>query len=146
MPAKSFMLGKPRVLLLEADRVLETTAEGLRSEGYEVMVVPNRSQAIESLRAGDIDALVINLDIPSTKLRQLVARLTVGEPRGRTLVIVRSLEQLILASEAGADVSLIGPLAANRIGKVMKNLLAMDRTQVFDERWVPDDTIYERYV
>jgi DNA-binding response OmpR family regulator len=148
MPAKSFTQGKPRVLLLEVDRVLETTTttEGLRAEGYEVLVVPNWSQAIESFRTGNIDAVVINLDIPSRKLKQLVATLTAGEPHARTLVIARSLEQLILASEAGADISLIGPLDSTRIGKVMKNLLARAHTQALDERWVPDDTIYERYV
>jgi DNA-binding response OmpR family regulator len=124
MPAKSLTPGRARVLLLQDGPVVEATlAEGLRAESYELLVGSDRHQAIGTFRAGDIDSLVIDLEIPSEELEQLVAMLNDGEPLGHSLVIVRSLEQLILASEAGAEIVLIKPLESNLIGRVMDYLL-----------------------
>jgi DNA-binding response OmpR family regulator len=75
-------------------------------------------------RTVGVDLLVLNSVFQTEALLEITAMLRAEDQPCPILVIARSLEQLVLARDDGADAVLIKPIELSRLGKVVNNLLA----------------------
>jgi DNA-binding response OmpR family regulator len=129
------MPAKGRVLLLDDDPTPESSAAiALRAENYQVFLAGNCRQAVEISRTVSIDFVVLNSALQTEALPQLIAMLSAEDQPCPILVIARSLEQLILVRDGGADAILIKPNELGRLGTVVNNLLAEGGLHTLAER------------
>jgi DNA-binding response OmpR family regulator len=139
MPARVELSVKTRVLLLGNDSTLERDiGAALRSEGCEVIWATDCREAIDMVRTGRVDVLVMDFHIHSKEFPQLAPKSSLGERCCRTLVLAGSLEELTFASEGQVDGVLIKPVDPNQARIAIHNLLADVGTQAQAERWQPD--------
>jgi len=142
MPARFVTRAKRRVLMLGDDPISDASVGNCsQADGYEIVYTTDQERAVEASSTGDIDALVLDSELPSKDLGQLVARLNAGGRRCRILVIARTLEQMALANEAGADAVLMRPLDPKCVGMVMNNLLSRVPARKMNERGLPADPL-----
>jgi DNA-binding response OmpR family regulator len=135
MPAEGPKPAKARLLLVEDVSTPDSTAAlALRAENYQVFLAGNCRQAVEICRTAGIDLLVLNSALQTEVLPQLVTLLSAEERPCPMLVIARSLDQLVLARDSGAEAVLMAPLELRRLGKMVNNLLAAMRARNLDER------------
>ncbi len=138
MPARSRLSLSPRVLLSTSDSTLEKEiAAALKSQACEVMLAADCHQTLSRIQAGDVDVLVLDLEIDPREFSQLPSEFRLADLGCRTLVLARSLEQAILATEAQAHGVLMKPLDPNQLGRVIHNLLPGRGPEVTDERESP---------
>jgi|ERR1035441_2785029 DNA-binding NtrC family response regulator len=142
MPAGLGLPGKTRVLLLGSDSTLERDmVAALESESCEVILADDCYQALDIIKTGHVDVLVLDFDIQSREFSQLASKFNLAGRGCRTLVLADSLEQLTLASETRADGVLMKPLDPSRIRTVIHNLLGGLHAQAPAERWHPDTAL-----
>jgi len=110
------------VLLGEDATVREQLRAALRSERCDALWTNDPHQALEAIRGGRADVLVVDFDTHSRSLSQLASGFS--ERRCRSLVLVGSLERLALASESGADGALLKPVDPRQARTAVHNLLA----------------------
>ena len=135
MHAKCPMPAKGRVLLLDDDPTSESSAAvALRAENYQVFLACNCRQAVEIYRTVGIELVVLNSAFQTEALREMIAMVSAGDQPCPILVIARSLEQLVLARDGGADAVLIKPIELSRLGTVVNNLLAGGGLHALAER------------
>jgi DNA-binding response OmpR family regulator len=139
MAAKMGLPVKTRVLLLGSDSAFERTmVAALEAERCEVILADGCRQALDIIRSGHVDVLVLDLDIHSREFSHLASQCSLADGGCPTLVLADSLEQLALASESRVDGVLMKPLDPNHLRTVIDNLLAGTRTQALGECWRPE--------
>ncbi len=129
----------PRVLLLGGDSTFERNMiAALESERCGVILADDCRQALDIIRFGHVDVLVLDLDIHSREFLHLASQCSLAEPGCRTLVLADSLEQVALASETRVDGVLMKPLDAHHLRTGIDSLLDGARTQALGESWRPE--------
>jgi DNA-binding NtrC family response regulator len=137
--AKMGLPVKTRVLLLGSDSTFERNmVAALESESCGVILAHDCRQALDIIRFGHVDVLVLGLHIDSREFSHLASKCSLTARGCRTLVVADSLEQVALASESRVDGVLMKPLDANQLRTVIDNLLDGARTRALGERWRPD--------
>jgi DNA-binding response OmpR family regulator len=145
MPARLGLPVKTLVLLLGNDSTLERdTVAALESESCEVILADDYCQALDIIRTGHVDVLVLDFDIHSREFSHLASKFSRAERGCRILLLADSLEQVALASENRVDGVLMKPLEPHHVRTVIDHLLTSARTQALGERWRPDtDPVFE---
>ncbi len=141
MRARSTPLTKGVVLLVESDSTLQASVvAALQAEHYDVFLAANRRQAVALRASVPIDLLVLDMDVQAQDSWELLADLRRKGHHACSLVIVRSLEQLAWASDAGADAFLLKPLDVARMVSGVNHLLARTHAGVVARGSPPRNT------
>lgn len=136
MRAKATTLTQGTVLVVENDSALQTgVVAALQAAQYDVLLAANHRQAAALRDLAPIDIVVLDADAPAKDpSRQLTAFVARSRP-SRILVITRSLEQLALASGAGADAFLLKPVELARMVAVVNHLRTGAHTGIPATSW-----------
>lgn len=86
--------GKSRILVVEDDALLrEIVAEGLTSEGFDVVTAEDGGAALDLFRgSGPWDVLLLDEEMPRLRGRELLARLRADGERVPAVLISGNLE------------------------------------------------------
>lgn len=99
---------RPKILLAEDDRFLcKAACAALRRKGWEVVVASDGEAALEVLRAGAVDLVLLDLILPRLNGFEVLARLRQNPATAQTRVIVLTnlgqVNDIRRARDGGAD-------------------------------------------
>jgi CheY-like chemotaxis protein len=114
-----------RVLIVEDYyEAAETMAKVLRKYGHDVEIAKDGSLAIEKVRAGEPDVVLLDIGLPGMDGFQVAKRLT-GHRPGRTPLVIAvtgygSEEDFQRSKEAGIDLHLLKPVDPTKLQDLLK--------------------------
>jgi len=114
---------KPRLLILDEDRVLlQSLAQFLRREGYDVHTCDQPQNVIEELESHQADLLLADINIPGIKAADFLRDLKRRFPQIVTIVITGygSIEGAVEATKMGAFDYLTKPIVDDEIRVVVE--------------------------
>ncbi len=115
-----------RLLIAEDDRgVRESLARALQYEGYEVVTAADGRQAIQMVRMGETDLLILDVMMPELD-GLTVARKLRSEGRRTPILMLTARHEVadrVAGLEAGADDYLVKPFALDELLARLKALL-----------------------
>ncbi|MCS7032526.1 MAG: sigma-54 dependent transcriptional regulator [Phycisphaerae bacterium] len=114
---------KPRVLILDEDRILRESLAGfLRREGYEVTTVDAVDVALEMLERGRVDLLLADVNMPGIRPAAFLRDIRRSYPQVVTIVVTGygSIGQAVEAIKAGAFEYLTKPIVDDEIRTVLE--------------------------
>ena len=94
------------VLLAEDDTAIaEPLSRALQREGYEVAVVADGTVALEHVRTGDVDLLVLDLGLPGMDGLEVCRRIRLETPDLPVLMLTARTDEVdfVVGLDAGAD-------------------------------------------
>lgn len=115
-----------RLLIAEDDRgVRESLARALQYEGYQVITAPDGREAVRIVRAGDVDALVLDVMMPELDGLAVASKLRAEGQRIPILMLTarHEISDRVAGLEAGADDYLVKPFALDELLARIKALL-----------------------
>jgi DNA-binding response OmpR family regulator len=115
-----------RILIVEDEKkVANFIRKGLQQEGYDADVAQDGEEALQSARAVDYDAIVLDLMLPKRQGLDVLRSIRVSQPRLCVLVLTAkgSLEDKVTGFDAGADDYLIKPFAFAELSARIRALL-----------------------
>jgi len=116
---------KKRVLVVDDDRpVREALSKVLRQEGYDVVLAADGQQALEEVKSGKVDLLLLDLGLPTRSGWDAFERITTENPFVPVIIITGQASQYDLAAAAGAGALMEKPLDVPRLLETMKGILA----------------------
>jgi len=121
-----------RVLVVDdSERLRETLAQGLRSEGMTVETAADGQDALALLHDTDFDVIVLDILMPRVDGLEVLREVRAGKQRTRILVLSArdQVEDRVEALNLGADDYLVKPFA---FSEVKARVLALGR-RLFDE-------------
>ncbi len=114
---------KPRLLILDEDRIiLQSLAQFLRREGYEVRTSDNPDDARSQLEAGQTELLLADVNMPGVKPAEFLRDVRRRFPHIVTIVITGygSIEGAVEATKMGAFDYLTKPIVDDEIRVVVE--------------------------
>ncbi|MGA2232157.1 MAG: sigma-54 dependent transcriptional regulator [Tepidisphaeraceae bacterium] len=114
---------KPRLLILDEDRIiLQSLAQFLRREGYDVQTTDSLPQAIERMESGPVELLLADINIPGPKPAELLRDIRRRFPHVVVIVITGygSIEGAVEATKMGAFDYLTKPIVDEEIRVVVE--------------------------
>ncbi|HEV2296066.1 MAG TPA: sigma-54 dependent transcriptional regulator [Tepidisphaeraceae bacterium] len=114
---------KPRLLILDEDRIiLQSLAQFLRREGYEVRTSDNPDDAVNQLDAGQTELLLADISMPGVKPAEFLRDIRRRFPHVVTIVITGygSIEGAVEATKMGAFDYLTKPIVDDEIRVVVE--------------------------
>ena len=114
---------KPRLLILDEDRIiLQSLAQFLRREGYEVKTSDNPEDALTHLDAGQTELLLADINMPGVKPTEFLRDVRRRFPHVVTIVITGygSIEGAVEATKIGAFDYLTKPIVDDEIRVVVE--------------------------
>src|SRR5690242_19650319 len=115
-----------RILVVDDDAaVRDSLARTLRFEGYQVDIAPDGRQALEALRAGEPDAVVLDVSMPVLDGLAACRDLRAGGVLVPVLMLTArdSVGDRVAGLDAGADDYLIKPFALQELLARLRALL-----------------------
>ena len=113
-----------RVLLVDDDRAVRTSlALALQSEAYEVTQAANGQEGLEQLHCGDIDLVLLDLNLPVKNGWDTFERMTAINPLLPIVLITARPNQYKLACAAGASALMEKPLHLPQLLQTISDLL-----------------------
>src|SRR5690242_2294260 len=115
-----------RILVVDDDAaVRDSLARTLRFEGYQVDIAPDGRQALEALRAGEPDAVVLDVSMPVLDGLQACRRLRADGVLVPVLMLTArdSVGDRVAGLDAGADDYLVKPFALQELLARLRALL-----------------------
>jgi len=115
---------KPRILLLDDDAAIRhMLGRLLTQEGYLVISVATREEALELCTATKFDLVLLDLNLPGANGWDVFERLTAQDPLLPVVVITARSNQLFVALGAGAGALMEKPLDLPRLLQIIRDLL-----------------------
>src|SRR5215213_4222859 len=114
---------KPRLLILDEDRIiLQSLAQFLRREGYEVRTSDNPQDALNQLDAAQTELLLADINMPGVKPTEFLRDVRRRFPHVVTIVITGygSIEGAVEATKIGAFDYLTKPIVDDEIRVVVE--------------------------
>jgi DNA-binding NtrC family response regulator len=114
---------KPRLLILDEDRIiLQSLAQFLRREGYEVRTSDNPQDALNQLDAAQTELLLADINMPGVKPAEFLRDVRRRFPHVVTIVITGygSIEGAVEATKMGAFDYLTKPIVDDEIRVVVE--------------------------
>src|SRR4051812_29135899 len=114
---------KPRLLILDEDRIiLQSLAQFLRREGYEVRTSDNPQDALNQLDAAQTELLLADINMPGVKPTEFLRDVRRRFPHVVTVVITGygSIEGAVEATKMGAFDYLTKPIVDDEIRVVVE--------------------------
>ena len=121
-----------RVLVVDdSERLRETLAQGLRSQGMTVETAADGQEALALLHDSEFDVVVLDILMPRVDGLEVLREVRAGRQRTRILVLSArdQVEDRVEALNLGADDYLVKPFA---FSEVKARVLALGR-RLFDE-------------
>jgi DNA-binding response OmpR family regulator len=116
---------RPRILLVDDDpTVRDSLGNMLESEGYRVVPAENGLQALEIAKAGDVDLVLLDLNLPIQNGWETFARLTAEAGRLPVIIITARPNQLFTAAATGVDALLEKPMEIPALLRTIDGLLS----------------------
>jgi len=117
---------KQKVLLVDDDNksLLRSWRHSLLSETYEVVLAKNVQDAIAKSEAGEINLLLMNLELPTEGAWEAIAEITGKNPFLPVIVITLQSELRKLAKAAGARALVEEPVDGPMLLQTIRELLA----------------------
>lgn len=116
---------KYRVLVVDDDPpVREAISKVLQASGYEVVTAGDGEEARIRFVSGSIDAVVLDLNLPSQSGWDVFERLTARHPSVPVIIITGMPDQYPTALAAGVGALVEKPIEAPTLLKIMDELLA----------------------
>jgi two-component system, OmpR family, response regulator len=106
------------------DSVREMLRRVLVSEGYAVATAADGIQALKIAEAGEIDLVLLDLNLPAMSGWDTFERLTRANPAMAVIVITARSSQLVMAEGAGVGALLEKPLDFPMLLRTVTELLA----------------------
>jgi DNA-binding NtrC family response regulator len=114
---------KPRLMILDEDRIiLQSLAQFLRREGYEVKTSDNPEDALNQLDAGQTELLLADINMPGVKPAEFLRDVRRRFPHVVTIVITGygSIEGAVEATKMGAFDYLTKPIVDDEIRLIVE--------------------------
>src|ERR671912_14310 len=114
---------KPRLMILDEDRIiLQSLAQFLRREGYEVKTSDNPEDALNQLDAGQTELLLADVNIPGLKPAEFLRDVRRRFPHVVVIVITAygSIEGAVEATKMGAFDYLTKPIVDDEIRVIIE--------------------------
>src|SRR5688572_19711563 len=114
---------KPRLMILDEDRIiLQSLAQFLRREGYEVKTSDNPEDALNQLDAGQTELLLADINMPGIKASDFLRDVRRRFPHVVTIVITGygSIEGAVEATKMGAFDYLTKPIVDDEIRLIVE--------------------------
>ena len=127
---------KPRVLILDEDRIiLQSLAQFLGREGYDVRVADTPKQAFEELESGQTELLLADVNMPGVKPSEFLRDVRRRFPQVVTIVITSygSIEGAVEATKMGAFDYLTKPIVDDKI-RVVVEKAARQQSLLFENQ------------
>ncbi|HEY2585489.1 MAG TPA: sigma-54 dependent transcriptional regulator [Tepidisphaeraceae bacterium] len=127
---------KPRVLILDEDRIiLQSLAQFLRRDGYEVRTTDRAEDAIAILEAGQAELLLADINMPGIKPAEFLRDLRRRFAHVVTIVITSygSIEGAVEATKTGAFDYLTKPIVDEEI-RVVVEKAARQQSLLFENQ------------
>jgi DNA-binding response OmpR family regulator len=106
------------------DSVREMLRRVLVGEGYAVATAANGAEALQIAAQGDIDLVLLDLNLPAMSGWDTYERLTRANPAMAVIVITARSSQLVMAEGAGVGALLEKPLDFPTLLRTVTSLLA----------------------
>lgn len=111
----------------------------LRNAGYKVMEAVNGSEAIERVRAGGADLVVLDIQLPDIDGMEVCRRIKADPATASTLVLHTSAtfvssDTRVRGADVGGDSFLAQPFTAQELVATVKALLRLKRVEEFQRR------------
>ena len=119
---------KKRLLLVEDDDVfLRPLQRTLELAGYEVLPVPSAEEALEALKAEDVDAVLTDKRLPGMDGVDLVRRIKTDHPDLAVMVMTAhgTIESAVEAMRLGAEDYLVKPFEAPALLVMIKRAIEL---------------------
>ncbi len=122
-----------RILVAEDNRlILETVAQSLSREGYDIIKASDGKDCIEKLEnSNPVDLIITDLYMPNLNGLEVISKLN-GEVKSLIPIIVLSAaggeENVLKAFEMGADDFMVKPFSLIELNVRVKKLLAQKKT------------------
>jgi len=119
----------PRLCLIDDDAfVRDALALGLRDAGFDVLTAPGAAAGYDIVARQDIDAVVIDLNMPGANGAQLIAQIRARWPALPIVAIsgasvIDGQPVADVAREHGADAALAKPFRARELASTLHRLL-----------------------
>jgi len=127
----------PTILIADDEKNIRATlVRSLRLEGYATAEAENGAQALERIESGDIDLLVLDLQMPVKDGLQVLDALSRSGPRLPVVVLTAhgSIEKAVRAVRLGAFDFIEKPPAVERILLAVSNALRYGRLEEENRR------------
>ena len=114
-----------RILVIDDDRsIREALNKLLRGEGYDTLLAANSDQALAHFGCGNVDLLLLDLNLPTKNGWDLFERFTEINPLVPIIIITGRADQSALAAGAGVGALLEKPVDVDFLLKSIRDLLA----------------------
>jgi two-component system response regulator AtoC len=133
---QSNTMHKPRVLILDEDRIiLQSLAQFLGREGYDVRVSDSPSDAASQMETGLIDLLLVDVNMPGIKPTEFLRDVRRRFPQVVMIVITSygSIEGAVEATKMGAFDYLTKPIVDDEI-RVVVEKAARQQSLLFENQ------------
>src|ERR671912_788027 len=127
---------KPRLMILDEDRIiLQSLAQFLRREGYEVKTSDNPEDALNQLDAGQTELLLADINMPGIKPAEFLRDVRRRFPHTVVVVITGygSIEGAVEATKMGAFDYLTKPIVDDEI-RVVVEKAARQQSLLFENQ------------
>jgi two-component system response regulator MprA len=123
-------MNKPRILVVDDDeRIAASVRRSLSYDGYDVTVVHDGTAAIDSVRSGPPDLVVLDLMLPGIDGLEVCRRLRAAGDHVAVLMLTarNTVPDRVTGLDAGADDYLVKPFAHEELLARVRSLLRRSR-------------------
>src|ERR1700733_9194871 len=127
---------KPRLMILDEDRIiLQSLAQFLRREGYDVRTSDNPEQAVNLMENGPVELLLADINMPGLKPAEFLREMRRRFPHVVVIVITGygSIEGAVEATKMGAFDYLTKPIVDDEI-RVVVEKAARQQSLLFENQ------------
>ena len=123
-----------RILVAEDNRlILETIAQSLSREGYEILKAADGRECMNQLENNDVDLIITDLYMPHLNGLEVISSLN-SKVKNITPIMVLSAsgaeENVLKAFDLGVDDFMVKPFSLIELNVRVKKLLALKKQQV----------------
>ncbi len=123
-----------RILVAEDNRlILETVAQSLTREGYDIIKAADGRECMNQLEINDVDLIITDLYMPHLNGLEVISNLSVRNKNITPIMVLSASgaeENVLKAFDLGVDDFMVKPFSLIELNVRVKKLLALKKQQV----------------